>query len=669
MTIQQTLGADGVLLLTMDHGPVNAVAMPLRRALMSAFEEAERDPSVKGVVLTGSHGIFSAGADLAEFDAGGALSHPSFHASVLPFLFGMCKPVVAALNGRAIGGGLELALWCHARVAVPEAPIGLPETTLGLMPGAGGTQLLPRALGLERATALIVSGALQPAGSFEGTELIQALAPGEALIETARAEALALAGSESLPHLGHLSVSHPCPEGFLAFARAQARARKDFVPSMLTAIEGIAMSLDRPAAEGLRAEFELFRPLVDSPPARAVRHAFFAERRAHKVEGLAPEAAPPVLARALVVGAGYMGGGIAHCLAQAGIEVLLHDARPGAAARCVERLAAEPALARARLSAVRDLAEAAEVDLAIEAVVEDLDVKRELFQQMDAVIAPHAILASNTSTLDVNTIAAATRRPAQVVGLHFFGPAPLMRLLEVVRGEQTANSTLHAALHLARRMRKVPVVSRVGPGFIANRIYASLMAEALALAGQGIAPQRVDAALESFGWRMGPFRTMDLIGNDVLVGGRLPDAPLSAGDRIQDVLVERGRLGQKAGKGWYDYDAGARQARPSADVLALLPAAAPMSAQAVAERCMLAMINEACRVLDAGIAQRASDIDVCFLLGYGFPRFKGGPLFHATEWGLPVVRQKLEALLRDTGDPRWSPSPWLVRAAAADGRL
>lgn len=707
--IRSSLGADGVLLLEMAHGPVNAVALPLRRALLAAFEAADGDPQVKGVVLTGRDGVFSAGADLVEFDEGRAFDPPSFHADVLPFLFGLRKPVVAALNGRAIGGGLELALWCHARVARPDAPIGLPETTLALMPGAGGTQLLPRALGLERATTLIVSGAIEPASTFVDTPLIQALAPAPTLIDTARRLALALAvGEQPLPHLGHLAVAHPGAEGFLAFARSRTRARRDVVPGMLAAIDGIAMSLAHPALDGLRAEFELFRPLVGSPAARAVRHAFFAERRAPRVEGLAPPpaAAPAAkgLARALVVGAGYMGAGIAHCLAQAGIVVSVHDAQPGAAARCVRQLQAEPALAQARLAAVETLAEAADVDLVIEAVVEELGVKQALFRQLDEAISPHALFASNTSTLDLDAMAGVTRRPTQVIGLHFFGPAPRMRLLEVVRGARTSDDTLRIALALAQRMRKLPVVARVAPGFIANRIYASLMTEALVLVGQGIAPERIDSALEGFGWRMGPFRTMDLIGNDVLVKGRLPGATLSPGDRVQDLLLDLGRLGQKAGIGWYDYDPATRQPRPSAAVRALLPvatangpaasigrasgapASGPMTSgsnttsgpsprspagdpQAIVERCMLALINEACRVLDDGIAQRASDIDLCFLQGYGFPRLRGGPLFHAMEWGLPVVRQKLESLLRETGDRHWQPSPWLARAIAADGRL
>ncbi len=660
----------GVLTLTLAHAPVNAIATPLRHALMNTLLEAEEDDAVAAVVITGRSGIFSAGADLVEFEQGRSFDAPSFHASVLPFMFGMRKPVVAAINGRAIGGGLELALWCHGRVAAEDAPIGLPETTLALMPGAGGTQLLPRALGLERATALVVSGAVGPARGFAGTRLLDAVVPAAEVLDTARALALRLSGApRPLPHLGRQSVEHPQAQGLLEFARGQARARKDFVPSMLTAIDAIALATRLPALEGLQTEFEMFRPLVGSPAARAVRHAFFAERLAPRIDGLAAPARPLAPRRAAVVGAGYMGGGIAQCLAEAGLDVQVYDAKPGAAAQCVQRLLAEPRLAGRSLQAAESIEALGDVELVVEAAVEDLAVKQELFRQFDRHIRPDAILATNTSTLDIDAIAGVVSRPEQVVGMHFFGPAPVMRLLEVVRGEATSAAVLSTVMDLARRMRKVPVVSRVGPGFIANRIYTRLMDQALLLAGSGVRPQQIDAALERFGWRMGPFRTMDLIGNDVLVRARAPGLALNAGHRLMDRLVEAGRLGQKCGKGWYDHPAHARQGAHSAEVDSLMPAALAMPADDITDRCMLAMINEAAHVLESGIAQRASDIDLCFLLGYGFPRLKGGPMFHAETTGLPVIVQKLRALRRETGEERWAPNGLLVHGARTDGRI
>lgn len=670
MSLEIERAGTGILTLTLAHAPVNAVATPLRQALMAALLDAEQDDSVKGVVITGRNGIFSAGADLVEFEQGRAFDAPSFHACLLPFMFGMRKPVVAAINGRAIGGGLELALWCHARVAASDAPIGLPETTLALMPGAGGTQLLPRAIGLERATAMIVNGSVQAASSFAGTDLLDRVVDTSEVVVQARQLALALAdGARPLPHLGRKLVRHPQPQGFLEFARAQAKARRDFVPSMLTAIEAVALSMRLPPLEGLHTEFEMFRPLVGSPAARAVRHAFFAERGASRIDGISSSAEPPRIRTAAVIGAGYMGSGIAHCLALAGLEVQVFDVQPGAAARAVERLKEEPKLAGGKLRAAQTLQELCDADLVVEAVVEDLGVKQALFRQLDLVVGATTILATNTSTLDIDAIAREVSRPGRVIGLHFFGPAPVMRLLEVVRGGATEDPVLRAAMDLAKRMRKVAVVSRVGPGFIANRIYSQLMDQALSLAGLGVRPAQIDTALERFGWRMGPFRTMDLIGNDILVRAREPGSRQTPGHHLMDRLVESGRLGQKSGKGWYDYSTDARQGSASPEVERLMTSDLTMPAGDIVDRCMLAMINEAAAVLESGIAQRAADIDICFLLGYGFPRLKGGPMFHAEESGLPVIVQKLTALHHQTGDDSWNPNELLVRGARGNGRI
>lgn len=670
MSIEISQLSDGLLLITLANGPVNAVATPLRRELMAALDQAEQDENVQAVVITGRNGMFSAGADLLEFEQGKGFDHPSFHASVLPFLFGMRKPVVAAINGRTIGGGLELALWCHARVAVPDAMIGLPETTLALMPGAGGTQLLPRALGLERATAMIVSGTVVPARTLADSRLLEVVVPESELLARACTVARTLAsGPRPLQHLGRLQVQHDESQGFLSFARSQAKSRRDFVPGMLTAIDAIALSLRLPALEGLSAEFEMFRPLVGSPAARAVRHGFFAERAASRIDDLPADTATLPLRRAAVVGAGYMGAGIAHCLAQAGLEVLLYDAQPGAAAQASERLQAEPKLVGCDIRAVQTLSALTDVDLVIEAVVENLEVKQALFRELDGVVRPDAIFASNTSTLDIDAIAQVLSDPARFVGLHFFGPAPVMRLLEVVRGAATSATVLSSVMALAKRLRKLPVVSRVGPGFIANRIYTRLMSEALALVGAGVRPAQIDSALERFGWRMGPLRTMDLIGNDVLVRARMADQALNAGHRLMDQLVEMGRLGHKSGAGWYDYSTDARQGRASPVVEAMLPVTSRLSAAEITERCMLALTNEATAVLGEGIAQRASDIDLCFLQGYGFPRLKGGPMFYAQELGLPVVVQKLRHLQRETGDARWAPHELLVYGAGGNGRI
>jgi 3-hydroxyacyl-CoA dehydrogenase len=660
---------EGLLVLTLAHPPVNAIATPLRAALWHALQRAARDDAVRAMVIVGDGAIFSAGADLQEFAEGRAFDFPSFHADVLPFLAGLRKPVIAALDGRAIGGGFELALWCHARVATPGCLLGLPETTLGLMPGAGGTQLLPRAIGLERAASLIVSGRLEPASAFEGTPLIDALAPRDDLLSAARqcAERLIDAKSAHFP-LWLRAVSHPQPAAFLQFARSQARARRDFVPSMLTAIDAIAMSLEHPALEGLAREFEMFRPLVGSAAARAIRHAFFAERRASRIDDLPRETAARPIESAAVVGAGFMGSGIAHCLARAGLNVQLFDVQPGAAEQAVIKLGALPDTG-GRVHATARFEDLANADLVIEAIVERLDAKTALFGELDRIVKRGAILATNTSTLNVDAIAAATTRPADVLGLHFFGPASVMRLLEVVRGDRTSAPVLAAALELARRMRKVAVVSRVAPGFIGNRIFDVLIAQALALAAEGVRPTEVDAALEADGWRMGPFRTMDLIGHDVLTKARA-GRPSTAGEAIQDRLVAEGRLGQKAGQGWFRYLPDRRKTLPDPGVEALLPPAAQQTPtpEVIVRRCLLAMANEAAHVLAEGVAQRASDIDTVFLLGYGFPRMRGGPMFAATERGLARVCQELDALARETGDPHFLPAPLLRQRAQSTGR-
>lgn len=670
MGLNVELSGAGVLTLSLAFGPVNAVSTPMRRELLKALMRADQDVSVKAVVITGCAGFFSAGADLVEFNEGRSFDYPNFHAVVLPYILGMSKPVVAAINGRAIGGGFELALWCHARVADRDAQVGLPETSLGLIPGAGGTQLLPRALGLEEATALIVSGAVKPALTFADTPLFDEVVTPEQVVPVATELALRMADTgRPFPHLSQQEVLHPEPMGFLQFARAQARARKDFVPSMITAIDAISVALNQSLLEGSVREFEMFRPLVASPEARAIRHAFFAERASAGIDDMPAGMAPRPLQRAAVLGAGYMGSGIAHCLARAGLDVLLYDLREGAAQAEVDRLKTLPELAQASVTAVNDLERLSGVNIVIEAVVEDLVVKQGLFRELDRVMSDGTVLASNTSTLDLDAIASATRRPQDVVGLHFFGPAPVMKLLEVVRGKATSHEVLATAMSLAKRLRKVPVVSRVGPGFIANRIYSRFMEQAMNLAAQGVSPDKVDRALERFGWRMGPFRTMDLIGHDVLAKSRLPGAAPGPGERLQDQLILLGRLGQKTGKGWYAYSPQARQGVPDAQVQALLPDAPSMEEEEVVQRCMLAMINEAAKVLHEGIAQRASDIDLSFLLGYGFPRLKGGPLFYAQEIGLPVLIQRLERLHNSSGDPVWIPSPLLIELSKTTGQF
>lgn len=669
MCIELIRPSPGVAVLTIDNPPVNALSTPFRLALLKNLRKVEADDDVRAVVLTGNAKTFCAGADLKEFTNGTAMYYPSLVDVLIPFILAMSKPLVAAIGGSALGGGLELAMWCHARVATPTAALGLTETTLGLMPGAGGNQLLPRAVGLERAVNLILNGRIQAAESFKGTALIDGFASQDSLIEVAGELALSMAErGRPFAHLSERSVEHPQAAGFLAVARAQTRARKDCTNGMLVALDAIELSLSLPATEGLKREFALFCPVMESDEALAIRHAFFAEREAPKVRDVHASTPAREVRRAAVIGAGFMGSGIAHCLARAGIDVLLHDVSVEAAQRAVAKLAAYPEIEAQRVSVLRELSELAHVDLVIEAVVESMDAKIEVFRKIDPWLRTGALLATNTSTLDVDVLAQATSRAPDVIGLHFFGPAPVMRLLEIVRGAQTSVQAIATSLQLARRMKKVPIVARVGPGFVGNRIFDRLLDAALELAAEGVRPGQVDRALEVMGMKMGPFRTMDLIGNDVLSkarGGRTD----TAGYALAEALVGRERFGQKSGRGWYRYGADRRTALADPEVDALLPAA-PASALApteIVDRCVLAMVNEGAHVLEEGIAQRASDIDIAFLLGYGFPRRLGGPMLHADRSGLAVVEQKLLDLRRRTGNAVWTPAPLVMRLAREGG--
>ncbi|HGO6073357.1 TPA: 3-hydroxyacyl-CoA dehydrogenase NAD-binding domain-containing protein [Burkholderia cepacia] len=665
MLIELTHPFPGVAVFTLAHPPVNALSTPLRQALLAALRAAEADESVEAVVLAGNSRAFCAGADLKEFNEGTAFGYPSLTEVLVPFILAMSKPVVAAIEGCALGGGLELALWCHARVATHDAPLGLTETTLGLMPGAGGNQLLPRAIGLERALNLIVSGRVEPAKNFDGTALVDALSTRETLIEVAAGLGLRIARiGRPFPHLSARVVTHPEPAGFLAFAMAQARSRKDANRGMLVAIDALALSLKLPVLDGLKKEFALFTDVMQGEQAAAIRHAFFAQRESTKVLDLNPEAKAQPIKRAAVIGAGFMGSGIAHCLNRAGIEVFLHDANTDLAQSAVETLRSNADVDSTRLDVLPALSDLAEVDLVVEAVVESMEVKIEVFRMVDQHLKHGAILATNTSMLNIDQLAAATSRAQDVIGLHFFGPAPVMRLLEVVRAARTSDSTLATAMSLARQIKKVPVVAKVSPGFIGNRIFNRFLEAALELMARGVRPDHVDCALEKTGMRMGPFRTMDLIGNDILA--KALDSHGAGVGQLHRLAAQK-RFGVKTRLGWYRYDESGRQAKVDPDLEASLPLAQIADPAEIADQCLLALINEGARVLEEGVAQRASDIDVTFLLGYGFPRDLGGPMRYADRSGLAVIEQKLLDLKRRTGRACWEPAA-LIRRLAGEGR-
>ena len=667
-----------VAVLRLWRPPVNALSPALAHSLGQALRELAEQPECLAIVVAAQGRCFSAGADIRAFGTPGGDPHA---------LAGLIEthplPVVAALHGDTLGAGLELSLACRARVARADARLGLPEITLGLIPGAGGTQRLPRLIGAQAARAMMLSGQALDALQAQGAGLVDEVTEGDP-VDAACALALRLAAGNwkrpppSGPQPG---LRLPAPRGRLPQPAAQA------LEACLAAAEQL------PLPQGLAVEARAFAQCVGSPESRALCHAFAAERRSRHVPDLPGAMQARTLERATVVGAGTMGHGIAICLTGAGLAVDLVDPDGTArerALRAIERhhaqqvskgrLQTDEARARtARVQAHPQLSCAAEADLVVEAVFESLALKCALFEELDRVCRPGALLATNTSTLDVDRIAGATARPEDVLGLHFFSPAPAMRLLEVVRGARTSPQALFDGLALARRLGKVAVVARVGPGFIGNRMVGPYARQAERLLLQGATPQQVDRALMEFGFPMGPHAVGDLVGLDVGVraaaeGGADGDPRNGA---IARRLVALGRLGQKTQAGLYRYEPGSREplADPQVDAiirqeasrLGVQPRA--IDDQEIVQRCLLALINEGAALLGEGIAARASDIDTVWIHGYGFPRWKGGPMHHADTLGLAQVMEGLARLGRlDPADAAlWEPAP-LLRELAVSGR-
>ena len=684
---------DGVAVITLDNPPVNGLGHAVRQGIVEGLQHAQADEHVIAVVITGANGVFSGGADIREFNTPKAKAEPTL-LQVIAAAESSTKPVVAAINGTCMGGGLELALGCHFRVAAREAKLALPEVKLGLIPGAGGTQRLPRMVGLERALEMIVGGEPVAAGKLVHTELVDRIVDKD-FVAGAMAFAREVAGERRAPKLArNFSATHRDAKALFASAREQAVARNRHLQAPLRCIDAVEASATRPFDDGLKYEREIFLQLMQSDESRAMRHAFFAERAAAKVSGMAPQTLPRPVDRVAVIGAGTMGGGIAMAFVNAGIAVTLVEADEAALKRGLEtirrnyeasvkrgKLAAAAVDERmARIFATLSMDEIAKADLVLEAVFEDMAVKEKLFRVIDATARAGAILATNTSTLDVNRLAAATKRPQDVVGLHFFSPANVMRLLEVVRGEKTAHDVLATALALAKRIGKVPVVSGVCDGFIGNRMLYQYVRQAQFLLEEGATPAQVDRALEEFGMAMGPFRVGDLAGNDIswaVRKRRYAEQPQARRLPLADRLCEQGRFGQKTGAGWYRYEKGSREAMPDPVVDKLIAdyrhekgmTPRMIDDAEIVDRCILALANEGARLLEEGIAARASDIDVAYLTGYGFPRHRGGPMLHADMLGLPQVVARMNEFARNAhADPEfWRPAPLLARKAAEGG--
>ncbi len=680
-----------VAVLTIDNPPLNAQSRAVRRALMTAIAVAEADPAVHALVLTGAGAAFGAGADLGELVAR-ELEDPSPR-DLHRVVEGCSKPVIAALHGLVLGGALELALACHWRIATDTARVGLPEVSLGLLPGGGGTQRLPRLVGVARALDMMLSGKPVAAETARSWGLLDALVAGDLIAAALDFAALGLA---PLRVSERTIDPQSLPEGGLAAVGTAQAGGRDLALAPAQILDCVAAALSGPFEAGLDAEGVAFRRCLASPVADARLHLFFAERAAARLPGLA--ARPRPVQSVGVVGAGTMGSGIATAFALAGMTVTVVEENSAALDRglAMARRNIEALTARGRLSPERtqdriaaisgslDLAALASADLIVEAVFESLAVKQAVLARLGEIARPGAILATNTSTLDVDVLAEASGRPADVVGLHFFSPAHIMRLLEIVRGARTAPDVLATALALARPLAKTPVVSGVCYGFIGNRMLEGYLREADALVVEGVAPEAIDRALEGFGMAMGPCRMMDMAGIDL--GARLLTEASAAGHVPADpsyramtpALVAAGRLGAKNGLGFYRHEG--RRAVPdpvvtdiAAETAARLGIArglAPADDEIVL-RCLLPLVNEAARLLEEGIATRASDVDVVWTAGYGFPADRGGPLHWADTVGAAALVARMDDFATRLGNAHggWTVAPLLKRLAETDGRF
>ncbi len=686
---------DGVAILTLDNPPVNGLSYALRVAFAEALDKANADAAVKAVVVTGAGKAFSGGADIKEFGSPKAAAEPNL-LSLIRACELSSKPVVAAIHSVAMGGGLELALGCHYRVTAPGANIALPEVKLGLIPGAGGTQRLPRVIGVEAALNIIVSG--EPVksefiASFPGQKLFDKVIEGD-LMAGAIAFALEKADVRPLPLVRDMKVGHPEADAYFKFALNTVTAMAKNFPAPRKCVEAVQNATRMKFDDGMKAEREIFMNLMFTPECVSLRHLFIAERAASKIPDVPEDTKPRDIKKVGVIGAGTMGGGIAMNFLNAGVPVIVLEMKQeaidkgfGVIRKNYEAQVAKKKLKQEKLdermgmlTSTLDYAALADCDLIIEAVFEEIGVKEKVFQALDAVAKPGAILASNTSTLDVNKIASFTKRPQDVVGMHFFSPANVMKLLEVVRGEKTAKDVLATVMAISKKIKKVAVVSGVCDGFIGNRMIEQYGRQGGFLLEEGCTPQQVDKAIEKFGFAMGPFRMGDLAGNDIgwaIRKRRYVEKPNLRYSKTADLLCEMGRFGQKVGKGWYDYQAGKRDAIPNAEVEAMIAkhretlgvTPRKISDDEIVHRLVFSLVNEAAHILEEGIANKASDIDIVYIYGYGFPVYRGGPMNYANQVGLFNVAQMMKKFQQNPLDDAkfWEPAP-LIKKLVAEGK-
>jgi len=683
-----------VALITLNNPPVNGLGLVTRQAVAAAMAQATADAAVKAIVIIGAGNAFCGGADIREFGTDQTLQEPNLY-SVIALMENSAKPVVAAMHTFVMGGGLEMALGCHYRVAAPGTKVGLPEVKIGLIPGAGGTQRLPRTVGVEAALNMIVTG--EPVLS----DLLAAL-PGQKLFDKLTASAATLvsealdfarsvADVRPLPKVRHLPCSHPEGDAYFAFARNMVNGMSKHFPAPAKCVDAIQAATKNTFDAGMAIERSIFANLMCTPESRSLRHLFLAERSASKIPDVPADTAQIAINSVAIIGAGTMGGGIAMNFLNAGIPVKMLEMKAEALERGVATIRknyeAQVKKGKLRqdkydqrmalLTTTLQYDDLAGTDMVIEAVFEEIGVKEAVFKELDRVMKPGAILASNTSTLDLNKIAAFTKRPQDVVGLHFFSPANVMKLLEVVRGAKTSKEVMATVMALAMKIRKTAVVSGVCDGFIGNRMIEQYGRQAGFLLDEGCTPAQVDKAIEKFGMAMGPFRMADMAGNDILWAIRKGSKAKHPGwkfSKTADLLCEKGRFGQKTGSGWYDYVPGKRDAIPSQEVVLMIEenrnamgvAPRKVSDEEIVQRLVFSLVNEAAHILEEGIANKASDIDIVYIFGYGFPAHRGGPMQYADEVGLFNVVQAMGRFAQNPLDDAafWQPAPLLAQLVA-----
>ncbi|WP_395057383.1 3-hydroxyacyl-CoA dehydrogenase NAD-binding domain-containing protein [Polaromonas sp.] len=683
-----------VAVITLQNPPVNGLGHATRVGITDGLQKAQADASVKSIVLTGAGKAFSGGADIKEFGSPKALAEPNL-LSVILAVENSSKPVVAAIHSVCMGGGLELALGCHYRIAAPGTSVALPEVKLGLIPGAGGTQRLPRALGVEPALNMIVSG--EPVKSellaqIPGQKLFDKMASSaESLAEEALAYAQAVSDTRPLPLVRNLPCKHPNGDAYFQFARNMVKGMAKNFPAPGKCVDAVESATKKKFDEGMTFEREIFTALMFTPESRALRHIFMAERAASKIPDVPEDTVKREIKSIAVIGAGTMGGGIAMNFLNAGIPVKMLEMKQEALDKGlgIIRKNYESQVKRGKLkqdkyeqrmsllSTTLSYDDLKDADMVIEAVFEEMGVKEKVFKELDRVMKPGAILASNTSTLDVNTIASFTKRPQDVVGMLFFSPANVMKLLEVIRGEKTAKDVLATVMAVSKKIKKTAVVSGVCDGFIGNRMIEQYGRQGGFLLDEGCTPAQVDKAMEKFGMAMGPFRMGDLAGNDIgwaIRKRRYTEKPDMKYSKTADLLCEKGRFGQKTGAGWYDYVPGKRDAVPNAEVVKMIEdhraaqgiTPRKISDEEIVQRLVYALVNEGAQILEEGIASKASDLDIVYLMGYGFPIHRGGPMLYADQVGLFNVVQSMQRFAQNPLDDAkfWQPAPLLAKLAA-----